>query len=307
MHFMIAIVLILLTSALHALANPIRLAVTVDDLPSHGSLSEGETRVEVVDTIVEVLRRHHVPEVYGFVNYMFVDRKPELEQVLKAWLEAGFLLGNHTYSHKSIREVSPQAYINDIRMNETPLAELMAEKNWRLFRFPYLEEGETFEKRAAVRRYLKENGYTIAPVTVDFSDWEWNVAYERCRQKGDDQSVQWLKDTFIKSGVEILRRADYLAHLTYKRSVDHILLVHLGSFDAVQLDELLTAYEKEAVEYIPLTVALKDPIYREDLGWFSRVNHTIFPLIKYFINRFQDFEGRINQQALKEKILQKCS
>ena len=36
---------------------------------------------------------------------------------------------------------------------------------------PFLHEGETLEKREAVRRYLAEHRYAIAEVTIDAHDW----------------------------------------------------------------------------------------------------------------------------------------
>src|SRR6185312_15871488 len=77
-------------------ASPVEVAVTVDDLPVHGPLAPGLTRLEIARRILDAFARHHVPAVYGFVNGKLVDAEPESVAVLRAWLQAGYPLGNHS-------------------------------------------------------------------------------------------------------------------------------------------------------------------------------------------------------------------
>src|SRR5258707_7859492 len=46
----------------------LRIAITFDDLPAHGPLPPGETRLEVASKIIAALHNAHVPPIYGFVN-----------------------------------------------------------------------------------------------------------------------------------------------------------------------------------------------------------------------------------------------
>ena len=48
------------------------------------------------------------------------------------------------------------------------------------------------------------------------------------------------------------------------RHIKQILLLHIGAFDAVMLDELLTAYRQAGVTMIGLTEAMADPVYKID-------------------------------------------
>ena len=68
----------------------------------------------------------------------------------------------------------------------------------RVFRYPYLREGDTLQKRRAVRRWLAAQGYQIARVTVYFDDWAWNDAYARCVGRPDPGTIQWLKQSFLQ-------------------------------------------------------------------------------------------------------------
>jgi len=97
-------------------------AVTVDDLPTHGLLPRGTTRLAVATTMIDALRKHAAPGVYGFVNGGQLGGDPELEAILRAWEQAGFLLGNHTFSHLDLSRASADEYIADIERNEPVLA-----------------------------------------------------------------------------------------------------------------------------------------------------------------------------------------
>src|SRR5213596_3752775 len=78
------------------------MAVTVDDLPADGALPRGATRLAIAVQVIRALRQHAVPDVYGFANGGPLQSNPELEGVLRAWRQAGFLLGNHTFSHSDL-------------------------------------------------------------------------------------------------------------------------------------------------------------------------------------------------------------
>ena len=92
------------------------------------------------------------------------------------WHQAGLGLGNHTFSHPNLNRVTASEYIADIERNEAVLAEVAGPRWERIFRYPYLHEGDTLQKRDAVRRWLTARGYQIAQVTVYFDDWAWNDA-----------------------------------------------------------------------------------------------------------------------------------
>jgi len=101
-------------------------------------------------------------------------------QVLKAWVDGGNYLGNHTYSHLDLAKVTAEQFIADIEKMDRVLRSLASPAPIvKMFRYPYLSEGDTLEKRNKVRDYLNSKGYRIAQVTVDFADWAWTDAYMR--------------------------------------------------------------------------------------------------------------------------------
>jgi hypothetical protein len=50
----------------------------------------------------------------------------------------------------------------------------------------------------------------------------------------------------------------------FSRQMKHVLLLHIGPFDALMLDELLRAYRAAGTTLITLDAALQDPAYQID-------------------------------------------
>ena len=239
-------------------------AVTVDDLPSHGALPPGMTRSDIARSILKSLKDAHAPKVYGFVNAKKLELHPEDIEVLKLWRGAGFPLGNHTYAHLSLNASSADEFDKNVAADEPELKLLMGHQNWRWFRYPYLWEGDTLEKRHAVRQYLKEHKYRVAQVTLDFEDYLWNGPYARCVEKNDAASIEWLKSSYMATATEYIGLGRKMATLIYGRDIRHVLLLHIGAFDAVMLPRLLNFMKNEGFKFVTLGEAEKDPAYRID-------------------------------------------
>jgi len=238
------------------------LAVTVDDLPAHGPLPPDGQRLAVAQRLIAVLKRHAVPQVVGFVNGGQLQDHPERTDIVRLWRQAGFPVGNHTFSHLDINRVTAAEYIADIERNEALLAEVAGGQWVRVFRYPYLHEGENAETREAVRRWLAAHGYTIAPVTVTFEDWAWNDAYARCAARRDAGAIAWLKQSFLEAAVSRLTWSQAAAEITFGRPIRQILLLHVGAFDAVMMNDLLEVYQKAGVKMVGLDTAMADPVYQ---------------------------------------------
>lgn len=244
------------------IAYALEMAITVDDLPAHGTLPPNVTRMDVVNNMLRVFEKHHITGVYGFINADKIEKNRNNMAVLSAWIAHGQLLGNHTFSHLDLTKVSAGAYLTDIQKNEPYLISLMKNKRYQYFRYPFLAEGNTQEKRDAVRRYLFSHQYKIAEVTTDFFDYEWNDPYARCLRQHDTVSIQWLKTSYLEQAINALQVSHQLSELLFHRDIKNILLIHIGAFDATMLDSLLTAYEKQGVKFISLDGALQDNVYK---------------------------------------------
>jgi peptidoglycan/xylan/chitin deacetylase (PgdA/CDA1 family) len=258
-------------SAASTAPPPLEVAVTVDDLPTHGPAFAGIDRVEIAERLLAAFRAHRLPPVYGFVNGKKVDDDPASLAVLKRWVEAGQPLGNHTYSHASLNAVELPDYLADVDRGEEVLRRLVpSEAVWRVYRYPYLFEGPTIEKREGVRRHLAARRYAIAEVTIDGDDWAWNPPFARCSDRGDREALAELRRGLVETHVSELRYVRELTRALAGRDVKHVLLLHVGAAEADAIDELLTAFEREGVRFIDLPAAMADPFYAEDPARPSR-------------------------------------
>lgn len=251
-----------------AATRGLEVAITVDDLTRPPFMKAPEAPGAVIERLIESFARHGLPPVTGFLNGGTVERHPEDRAALEAWLRAGNLLGNHTYSHLDLARVGPEAFLHDVIRNEAVLESLAGPAapltGWRVFRYPYLQEGASDPARESVRRALQARGYRIAEVTIDFEDWEWFPAYERCVRVGDSRALATLRAHYRKAAREALLRSDSLARELFGRPVRQILLLHAGEFTAEMVEHLIDEYERMGVRFIALEDALADSAYHLD-------------------------------------------
>ena len=253
-----------MAGALPPFAEAQDVAITFDDLPSHGPLPTGTARSDVARSILATLKDAKIPEIYGFINAGKLEKNPEDIEFLKLWREAGQPLGNHTYTHMNFNENTVAAFEENIEKNESTLKTLMEGKDWHWFRYPYLWEGDTLEKRRAVRAYLKEHGYHVAQVTMDFEDYAWNGPYARCMEKKDEKAIAWLKQSYLETASEYFALDRKLTQQVFGREIKHVLLMHVGAFDAVMLPQLLQQMKNEGYKFVTIAEAEADPAYLTD-------------------------------------------
>jgi peptidoglycan/xylan/chitin deacetylase (PgdA/CDA1 family) len=253
-------------------AKPARLkvALTFDDLPINGIQSPDARQSDYARDTVAVLKKHRIPPSYGFINATKLERNPDGALALRIWVEGGHPLANHTYNHLDFTRNSVEDFQREILRNEPALELLMPEgafrgkHDWRWFRYPYLHEGDTLEKRRAVRAFLASNGYRIAQTTLDFGDYFWNSAYARCWMKKDEESIRWLRESYITAARDVMRMDVENSRRVFGRDINHVLLLHLGAFSSHILPDLFKLLDAEGFEIVTLEEAQKDPVYDYD-------------------------------------------
>jgi len=236
-----------------------KVALTFDDMPAHGAMAPGRTRSQMTKEIVAALRAGKAT-AFGFVNAKTIEGT-DAEDVLRVWREAGLPLGNHAFSHMDLHQNTAEAFLADVAANEPVLERLMGKEDWHWFRFPYLNAGETPEKRSAVEAGLAQKGYRVAEVTIDFADWAYHDTYARCVAKGDTKSVGWLKKTYLEEASRSIEAARAESRALYGREIAHVMLLHLGDLNAVMTKPLLGLLRARSFDVVPLAEAERDPAY----------------------------------------------
>jgi peptidoglycan/xylan/chitin deacetylase (PgdA/CDA1 family) len=252
-----------------------KVAITFDDLPLNGDLPPGATRVQITQDTIAVLKEWHVPPAYGFVNAKKLEGNPDAAAALELWVSSE-PFGSHTYGHLDLNANSAEDFEREIEENE-PALELLATKdsNWHWLRYPFLREGDTVEKRRAVRAYLRAHGYRVAQVTLDWEDYMWNSAYARCTAKNDAKSIEWLKSSYLGIESSYLDLGRDLAKMVYGHDINHVLLLHLGAFSSTILPDALRLLENKGFKMVTLEEAQSDPAYETDPDAGSKYGGTL--------------------------------
>jgi peptidoglycan/xylan/chitin deacetylase (PgdA/CDA1 family) len=195
-----------------------------------------------------------------FVCGMRVD-EVDGAKLLSAWDQAGHLICNHSYSHKFYGEQTSYAdFAVDFLKNEKVIAPY--HNRTALFRYPFLKEGDTADKRDRFRILLKERGYRVGHVTIDASDWYVSQRYLDQLSKKPKTPVAPYCDYLI---AHLLDRAAFYRQLALDvlgSDIRHTLLMHLNPLNAFVLPEVMSAFENAGWQWIDASLAFEDPVFR---------------------------------------------
>jgi peptidoglycan-N-acetylglucosamine deacetylase len=195
-----------------------------------------------------------------FVCGMRVD-ETDGAKLLSGWDQAGHLICNHSYSHKFYGgQTSYADFAVDFLKNEKVIAPY--HNRTALFRYPFLKEGDTADKRDRFRTLLKERGYRVGHVTIDASDWYVSQRYLDQLSKKPKTPIAPYRDYLI---AHLLDRAAFYRQLALDvlgRDIRHTLLMHFNPLNAFVLSEVMSAFEAAGWQWIDASMAFEDPVFR---------------------------------------------
>jgi peptidoglycan/xylan/chitin deacetylase (PgdA/CDA1 family) len=191
---------------------------------------------------------------------------------LRMWIESGFDLGNHTFSHMDYHHVKRKAYFDDVMKGERITRPLMASygKSLKYFRHPFLHTGESKERSDSLQAFLRGKGYREAPVTIDNSDWIFSLAYESAMVTGDSTLMKSVGADYICYMEKKLKYYESQSMKLFGRNIRHVLLLHANAINADYLGELAGMYESNNYKFVSLTEALEDEAYLTKITTFNR-------------------------------------
>jgi len=234
-----------------------RIAFTFDDVPrAKGVLFTQDERTRL---LIAALEKSGVRQAAFFLNPKNIPRNKGAEARIAAYVEAGHVIANHTFSHPRLSQVSAKAFLADLDKGATWFE---GRKSFRpLFRFPFLDEGRDDKaKRDAVRKGLTKRGLSNAYVTVDASDWFYEGALEKATREGKDIDHEALSALFIESHVEAAEFYADLAQRTLGRQPAHVMLMHENDLTTLTLEDIVKALRAKGWEVITVDEAYADPI-----------------------------------------------
>jgi peptidoglycan-N-acetylglucosamine deacetylase len=236
------------------------IAITIDDLPVHSPYPPGLTPLQVNRQMIAALSAAHMP-VTAFVNAANVTDSSTM-QALGEWRAAGFVLGNHTWSHPHLSELTIPQFEEELTKGEPILSKLGAGTDWRWFRYPFLDEGKDEAQRVAAREILRKHGYRVADVTTGFSDWAWTPAYARCTAKHDSAGVTQLERMYLAAARQSIVDDRETARKLYGHDIPYVLLMHVSAMSAHMMPQVIRIYRDAGYRFVSLSKAESDPAYR---------------------------------------------
>jgi peptidoglycan-N-acetylglucosamine deacetylase len=257
---LIASVLVAAAARCEPVAAGRPLLVTVDDLPiGTGKLHpDPADRQRITDGLLAVLGQHHVTAV-GFVIWGNVAG-PSDEALLERWLAAGHDLGNHSRTHLDYSRTAAENYIADVEAGRVGLQAFLDRRgrSIRFFRFPFLREGDTEEKLAAMRAYLERSGQRTAPVTIDDQDWSFEEPWVTASRAGDAAALARIGEEY-----QLALRSEVLAQTAegdglFGRVTPQVLLLHANQVGTAQWDALFTWLEGRGYRFATADEVMAD-------------------------------------------------
>lgn len=237
-----------------------RIAITFDDAPRRpGVFLEVEERSE---RLIAGLRQAGVRQAAFFVTVGNLEKPAGVggEQRIAAYVRAGHVIANHSWSHKGLSSSDVDIYLSDLDRAEDWLRSRPGYRSWH--RFPFLDEGgDDKAKRDLVRMGLASRGLRNGYVTVDASDWHLEQLTIEAVRAGKQIDMPALRELYIESHVEAAEFYDALARRATGRSPAHVLLLHETDLAALYIVDLVKALRRQGWQ-----IVTADEAYRDRLG-----------------------------------------
>lgn len=186
-------------------------------------------------------------------------------QLLGKWDEDGHIIANHTYSHFNYNDslMTSKTYIEDIQKCDSLI--INYENYRKIFRFPYLNGGNTISKRDSLNDYLQQNDYTQGWVTIDNAEWYINMRLMRHLKQNPNTDIKEFKDYYVNNMFEMAEYYNNLSIQNNHRHIKHTILLHFNLTSALFLGDLIEKFRNEGWIIDNYEEVIKDPIYLDYL------------------------------------------
>lgn len=217
----IPILVFLLVNSILLYAQP-SISFTFDDGVTHDRC--GIKFEDWNDMILNTLDSANIKAVF-FVKTNDKSNKKG-KYLLNSWNDRGHKIANHTYSHPNFNGKKNSAAKFEKELLKADLLISKYSNYTKLFRFPYLKEGENKAKVDSIRRILKEHDYKNGYVTIDASDWYIDSRLRKRLEQEPSADIEGFKNFYLQ---HLFDRARYYEKLSFEltgRHIHHTLLLH---------------------------------------------------------------------------------
>lgn len=242
-----------------AAAYPQSVAFTFDDGPKLKATPLMSPQARNT-SLLETLKKHQVKAAL-FVTLANGADRPEGLALAEAWGEAGHSIGNHTATHLDLnaKAITLKQYQDEILACDSVIRSLPGYAPW--FRFTFLREGDTPEKRDGMKAFLKTKGMRNAYVTLDTSDWRLDAALEATLNENPGADLAPFRATYL---AHLRQRAEAYRDLSrrlFGRDIPQVLLMHHNLINALFLDDAIQQFKAMGWTIIEPGKAFQDFVY----------------------------------------------
>lgn len=210
--------------------------------------------------ILQHLEKEQVKAVFFVTGSNKTDEKGRF--LLQSWNDAGHRIGNHTYSHPNYNnsKTTFPDFAQEFLRTDSIIRPYS--QHIKLFRFPYLKEGDTPEKIAQFRALLQAHQYANGYVTIDASDWAIDSRLRKKLKENPNADLEPFRQFYLNHLYERALFYEDLAQQISGRQISHTLLLHHNLAAALFLDDLIAMFREKGWEIIPADLAFQDEIFK---------------------------------------------
>jgi peptidoglycan-N-acetylglucosamine deacetylase len=246
--------------AVQAGAEAQLIAFTFDDGPHLAATPKFSPEARN-QALLDHLAKHRVKATL-FVTVDNGANRPEGLALARAWGVAGHTIGNHTMSHLDLdsKKITLADYQKELLDCDAVIRTLPGYRKW--FRFTYLREGNTVEKRDGMRAFLAAQNYRNANVSLDTSDWRLNDKLVEVLTKDANADITPIKRAYL---AHVWQRAEAYRALSQKlqgRDIAQVILLHHNLINALWLGDVIAMFKEKGWTITTPEVAFADPVYQ---------------------------------------------
>lgn len=181
--------------------------------------------------------------------------------LLQSWNDNGHMICNHSFMHSYFpsKKITLEDYRNDFLRVDSILNKYP--RFTRLFRFPFLKEGNSIEKRDGFRKFLDSLGYKMGYATIDASDWYFDSRMRDTLKIDKNFDLAPYKEFYLKHLYDRAVYYDSLAVQLTGRKVKHTLLLHHNVLNALFLDDVIKMFKDKGWDILNADDAFTDEVF----------------------------------------------
>ena len=244
-----------------------QVTITMDDLPNYSVHDPENKLLHLVDS----LQLPFCILING--RMMFENDSVMAQNSMAEWGKRNYVtIGNHTFTHPWYSESVFENFTQEIGKNQKVIAAYIpiGKKEPKFFKFPFNDLGKDSLQNTRIKQWLGDNGYVIAPYTVESEDYIFNTIYEYYLKNNEPAKADSIGRLYVTKTMEFFTYFEGLSEQMFNRPISQIYQSHDNILNTLYLPEILKQLKERGYTFISLQEALTDPAYKSTDYFFGK-------------------------------------